>query len=154
MVERIHLLQSLAATPTQLIKALEKPGLIRATAPGEWSPEEILAHLVDVEGRYLARLRRVSLEQDPRLVPIRPDEAAYDRQVEREVLLRQYAAARAETLNFVKELAPADWKRTAIHPSWGKVTLQILVQNLIEHDREHIIQIIGYLAQASEGEQQ
>lgn len=154
MVERIHLLQSLAATPIQLVKALEEPDLSRVTATGEWSPEEILAHLIDVEGRYLARLRRVSLEQDPRLVPIRPDEATYNHQVEREELLRQFEAARVETLNFVKDLAPADWMRTAIHPSWGKVTLQILVQNLIEHDREHIIQIIGYLAQASEGEQQ
>ncbi|MEJ2597629.1 MAG: DinB family protein [Anaerolineales bacterium] len=154
MVECIHLLQFLAATPSQLVKALEKQGLSRVTTTGEWSPEEILAHLIDVEGCYLARLRRVSLEQDPRLALIRPDEATYDRQVNREELLRHFAAARAETLNFVIGLTPADWKRTAIHPSWGKVSLQILVQNLIEHDREHINQITGYLALSSEGEQQ
>ena len=81
MVEHIHLLQSLAATPTQLSRALEQPGLSRVAATGEWSPEEILAHLIDVEGRYLSRLRRVSLEQEPRLALIQPDESAHDHTV-------------------------------------------------------------------------
>jgi uncharacterized damage-inducible protein DinB len=154
MVERILLLQSLAATPIQLAKALEKKGDGWEATSGEWSPEQVLAHLIDVEVRYLGRLHRVSLEQDPRLALIQPDESAHDLQAGRDGLLRRFEAARAETLDFVKELAPAVWQRTAIHPTWGRVTFQTLVQNLIEHDRQHLIQIIEYLASAPRREQQ
>jgi uncharacterized damage-inducible protein DinB len=151
MVKHIHLLQLLAATPSQLAKALEQASDGREAAPGEWSPAEVLAHLIDVEGRYRRRLRRVLLEQDPLLDPIQPNESAHDRQAGRDELLLRFSMAREATLDFVKELPPADWGLTAIHPTWGRVSFQTLVQNLIEHDREHLIQVIECLASASRG---
>jgi uncharacterized damage-inducible protein DinB len=57
-------------------------------------------------------------------------------------LLLQFKECRAETITFLKTLSPGQWQRPAIHEHTGKTTLRFLVQLLIEHDIEHMNQIV------------
>lgn len=143
MSKRIVLLQALAATPADLRRLLASltPAGTSEAAPGTWSPTEVLQHLLDVESRYRARLQRIVTEDHPHVPSILPPEEGYPANEELQVLLEAFARAREETLAFLKGLSAGEWQRRATHPTWGELTLRFFVQNLVEHDTEHLNQL-------------
>jgi hypothetical protein len=44
-------------------------------------------------------------------------------------------------LAFLSGLAPEDWERPAVHETMGPTTLALQVQNVINHDLEHLAQL-------------
>lgn len=146
MSKRIVLLQALAATPAdlqRLLQGIEATAVSHRPAPDQWSIGDVLSHLVDVEQRYLIRLRRVIEEERPLLDNIHPNQAGQDSGADAAVLLRRFRQARADTLSFLRDRTPGQWQRPAVHPSWGETTFRFLVQNLVEHDTEHLNQLVS-----------
>lgn len=148
MTKRIVLMQALASTPEELASILSDWDEREAypLSARAWSPRQVLAHFIDVEKRYLARLERVVAENRPAVERIDPDESAFDPQISTQVLLDQFRAARSRTLAFLKERSPEDWNRPALFESQGETDFQLLVQRLVDHDREHCNQITSWLA--------
>jgi uncharacterized damage-inducible protein DinB len=150
MTKRIVLLQALASTPRKLARMLT--GVNESTprqrpVPDQWSITDVLNHLVNVEERYLDRLQRVVQEERPLLPAILPDEAASYPQATLDELMTRFENARAETLAFFKELSPEDWQRPAIHERKGETCFLFLVKVLVDHDIEHLNQIVEMLQQ-------
>lgn len=143
MSKRIVLLQALAATPADLQRLMGSfsPAGARHASPGSWSPVEVVSHLLDVEERYRARLQRIVTEEQPSVPEIVPPEGGYPVTEELPELLEAFAGARAETLAFLKGLSAGEWQRRATHATWGELTLRFFVQNLVEHDTEHLNQL-------------
>lgn len=144
MSKRIVLLQALASTSADLrlmLKRVDNAAAALPPAPVQWSITQLLAHFLDVEERYLARLQRVIAEDNPFLPTIHPDETAHTT-TRCADLLAQFETARGRTVAFLKELPPGNWQRPAIHETLGATRLRYLVQMLVDHDTQHLNQLI------------
>jgi uncharacterized damage-inducible protein DinB len=145
MTKRVILLQALAATTKDLARMLPRTDetfLHRRPTSDQWSIADVLNHLIDVEVRYLRRLQGVVQEDHPLLPAILPDETAHDVQARRDELLARFSRARSETLAFLEGISLGDWQRSAVHETWGEIRFRFLVQHLVDHDTEHLNQII------------
>lgn len=140
MSKRIILLQALAASLSHLkllLQGIDDNVFSHRATSQDWSVADVLNHLVMVEAQYLHRLQRVLAEERPFLPAIFPDESSHNRHVS----LAEFAAARQKTLAFLQDVADEGWGRTAVHETQGEVTLQFLVQYLVDHDSQHLNQI-------------
>lgn len=145
MTKRVILLQALAATTKDLARMLSKTDetlLQQRPTSDQWSIADVLNHLIDVEVRYLRRLQGVVQEDRPLLPAILPDETAHDAHARRDELLARFSRARAEMLTFLEGISLGDWQRSAVHETRGEIRFRFLVQHLVDHDTEHLNQII------------
>jgi hypothetical protein len=55
--------------------------------------------------------------------------------------LSDFRAGRERLLAFLSGLAPEAWDRPAVHETLGATTLALQVQNIINHDLEHLVQL-------------
>lgn len=117
-----------------------------ATPAGTWQSIDVINHLAFVETPYLKRLKRVIEEDEPQVTYIHPDLLEGEAQ-SMGSMLQLFDGVRGETVEYLKELPAGAWQRTAIHETWGRVTLTQLVSALIEHDQEHLNQIKALLEQ-------
>ena len=140
----------LAETPERLVVLtadLEPHKLRTAPGPGEWSANDVLAHLrscADVWGDCIGRIVR---EDRPTLRAINPrawiKKTDY-RELEFQPSLSAFATQRAALLAFLDKLSAADWSRTATVVGAGaplERTVFGYAQRLARHERPHIKQI-------------
>lgn len=144
MTKYITLLQALASAPgnvAQQLKDVDEVLARQSPVTADWSIADTLSHLIDVEDRYRARLRRMVQEERPVLPAIWPDEQFDYPQCNLEELIDRFQTTRLETLAFLKACSPQDWQRAAIHETFGETDFQFLVQNLVNHDTVHLNQL-------------
>lgn len=145
MTKRIVLLQALASTTNDLalmLRGVDADDGARRPADDAWSMADVVNHLVDVEERYRRRFRRLLEEEKPWLPYMHPDERAHDPQAPLSTLLARFKEERAQTMALLKEIGPGDWQRRTVHETKGDVTLRFLVQYLVDHDIQHLNQIV------------
>ena len=145
-----QVLDLLAETPPRLeaLTAGLAPAQLRA-APndGEWSANDVLAHLracADVWGSCIAA---IIAEERPTLRAINPrtwiTQTDY-RELEFQPSLHAFAAQRAELLAVLEPLPPEAWSRAATVTGAGKAlerTVLSYARWLAEHERPHVKQI-------------
>jgi hypothetical protein len=138
-----------------MLRGLAMTDIHRPAQAGEWSPHQVLAHLLDVERRVnLPRLQRI-LDQDcPPLEPF--DQLAwmaehYHPQEKMETLLLEFARARAECLALLEALPAQAWNREGCHPELGSHTLQWWLERAVAHTAGHIRQMAQAALQESPG---
>jgi uncharacterized damage-inducible protein DinB len=136
-----ELLDMLAVTPTQLKDAAQLAG---APPTGEWSAAEVLAHMAAAEQLWLERLNAMLRERDARLGP--PRQQVTDLQARLmgqpvEENLAAYNALRGETISMMMGLSLTDWTKTATHHSRGEMRIDELVEDMVDHDSEHLAQL-------------
>lgn len=144
MSKRAILLKALRSTPADLAAMLKRIGeedARRRPTPDQWSLSDVMNHLIYVEGKYLARLKRVVDEECPHVPVIEPDESVHVLQIPPRQLLAHFEQARSATLEFLENLSMGQWQRPAVHPDLGQTTLRYLVQYLVDHDTEHLSQM-------------
>jgi hypothetical protein len=124
-------------TPAQLHVA---PGL------GEWSANDVLAHLrccADVWGGYI---RTILAEDGPTIRAVSPRgwiERTNYRELAFSASLEAFVAQRSELLALLQPLMPSGWSRAATVKRSGKVdTLTVLsyAERLADHERHHFEQ--------------
>jgi len=147
--ERRRHLETLAATPARLKSALQgvprKLQLWRP-APGKWSILEIVCHLRDMEREaYLARYRRILAEDDPRLPDVDGDVIALERDYRSGTLaaaLKDWRAARKESLRLLKGVKASAWQRIGTHETAGRLSMDdLLRRHAVGNDEAHLAQI-------------
>jgi uncharacterized damage-inducible protein DinB len=140
----------LAETPPRiaaLTAGLSLAQLRAAPNDGEWSANDVLAHLrscADVWGNSV----RVIIGQDtPTIRAVNPrtwiDKTDYLEQ-EFQPLLHAFAAQRTELLAVLEPLAPEEWSRAATVTGAGKPLLRTVLSYaewLATHERPHVKQI-------------
>ena len=141
MSKRIVLLQALASTANDLRRIIQG-----ATSPSpmtsEWSLSDVLNHFIYVEEQYLLRLQQVINQEKPTLPTIQPDPTQHNLETPLPQLLSLFTEAREKTIHYLQSLPIAAWQRQAIHQTRGETTLRFLVQQLVDHDTEHLNQCI------------
>jgi hypothetical protein len=111
---------------------------------GQWSILEIVSHLADEEEadfRVRVRLTLEDPEQD--WPPIDPEGWARDRRYNERDLSAEFdrfAAARADSLAWLRSLKDPDWRRFREHPH-GRLSAGDLMASWAAHDALHLRQI-------------
>lgn len=113
--------------------------------PNEWSPIQVLCHLLESERQVQRpRLERILAQDNPFLVspppPAGPSEA-YPCAEDGLIVAHSFAAERAITLNWLEKLPPEAWNRPARHSIFGLTTLLEMAHFTAQHDRLHINQL-------------
>ena len=118
-----------------------------APSPGEWSLNDVLAHLracSDVWGDYIMK---IIAEDRPTWRGINPRawiKKTNYRELEFQPSLRPFANQRTVLLKVLEQLAPKEWSRTATVTGAGKPlvrTVHTYAQWLARHERPHLKQI-------------
>jgi hypothetical protein len=146
----------LAASGTTI--AAEMAGLGPAAgwrpAPGEWSANECVGHLIEAERRgFAGRIRRIVDAAHGDHPDLPPDletwdppavaEARRDHLRESRELVDEFLALREDGVALVHTLAPADLPRSGLHPHVGLLRVDELLGEWIHHDRNHIRQLLA-----------
>ena len=145
-----QVLSLLSQTPSRLgalSNGLTPAQFRTAPAPGEWSANDVLAHLrscADVWGGCIATIlaedRPTLRAIDPRTYMLQTDYPDLDFGPS----LRAFAAQRAELLAVLERLPPASWSRAATVTGAGKVlekTVLSYAERLVRHERPHVRQV-------------
>jgi hypothetical protein len=108
-------------------------------APGEWTPTEIVRHLIAVEEDvWHVRLRQLETEEHPRWRWVEPGQWLGDAGAGLDDVLARHAAVRASTLSMLEALGPDGWSRTGTHDTFGVLDVAGLMTVAADHDDEHL----------------
>ena len=150
--------QTVVLTPAEIVRLVRAStdaaaGEVRALgdgartrpAPGEWSANEVLGHLIEADRRGFVGRARAALDADRPMFQEwdQPAVAAarHDDERDPEELVREFLAAREDDLALVGSLDPATFERAGIHPVVGELTVGNILHEWVHHDREHVAQM-------------
>ena len=106
------------------------------------SPIEQLCHVRDIEIEgYQLRFQRTLREDDPLLTALDTDALARDREYHKQDaarVLAEFRAARAKTLQMLRDLSAQQLARKAEFEGYGQTTLKGLIHYLCSHDQQHL----------------
>ncbi len=138
-----ELIDLLAETPRRLTALLGGVD----TSPPETTARltRVVAHLAAAEALMRERIRRMVAQETPyfRAVDLASLAEAVPTLAE---AVQRLGHERGETLTTLMTLSLKDWERTAIHETLGEITVEDLVEQLVEHDRAHLEQVERILA--------
>ena len=132
------LVVALAGFPERLDTAA-RSAADRPTPDGEWTPEQVVRHLIAVEtGVHQARLRDLATVAEPRWDWTEPGPWSDEPELGLGGVLARFAAHRATTLATIVALDEAGWARSGEHATFGTLDVAGLLRNAVDHDEEHL----------------
>lgn len=138
------LLTRMEQFPTRVTRLVENESLDalrRAGTNGSWGAVEILAFLRDLEYTVTNQVDQILDEDVPQLVEIDQDLVAIERDYHAQNpfdSVDDFRSARSQLVKQLRQLPPADWQRTAHHPTLGTVTLLDLIEHHDERDNDQL----------------
>jgi hypothetical protein len=135
---RRALIQRFAAFPERIASAARTVDGTPSPA-GEWTPEEVIRHLIAVEtGVHQSRLLELALNDDPHWSWVEPRPWSAEPDLDLDGVLERFAAMRAATVANVAALDADGWERTGTHATFGPLDVGGLLGIAIDHDEEHL----------------
>lgn len=136
------------------IAAIDPAVLARQPEPGEWSALQCLQHVLATEGQVFPPRIRACLA-GAAFDPFDPDETAAAEPPVGTLaapgapeLAARLVGLRAESLAVLDVLRASDLGAVGIHPRFGPVTLEQLLNTWAAHDTMHIVQAERAVMQA------
>lgn len=137
----------LSSVPRRIAGTIEglSPAELRSAPDGEWSIMEVLAHLRASDDILAYRIYCMLARDEPSLPAY--DErrwaevAGYTQTADPRGLLNVYVGRRAELVNLLRRISPAEWQRAGTHEDHGRITIAGVATYLVEHEEEHCQQI-------------
>ena len=135
---RADLRRRLAGVPRRLAVAT-RGAADRPVPAGEWTPADVVRHLIAVEEEvWHSRLRQLAAEDRPRWPWTEPDRWLGAADASLDDLLIVYADRRGITIAILGGLDDAGWARTGEHATFGVLDVAALMTKAIDHDEEHL----------------
>ena len=142
MTARLDLARQLASIPRVLGAAARSAP---HPPPGEWSAREVVCHLIAVEEEAwharLDSLREATGEPSWTWTEPGPWDGRGSETLETALLA--FGTRRAATIERLTRLDSAGWRRTGLHPTFGRQDVAAVMQTALDHDREHIASLRG-----------
>jgi uncharacterized damage-inducible protein DinB len=142
-----ELLDIVVQGPTQLKAAAEAAG---EPPVGEWSAAQVLAHMAATEQIWLERLNQMLREKEPRL---RPGGSGKGAEIQEQLMtgtvddnLNAFNTTRGEIVSLLMGLSLRDWERTGIHDTRGELSIADVVEDIVDHDADHVAQLVSLSA--------
>ena len=143
------ILAELASLPVEfdrlVLRPYDRDTLVQPAADGGWGVVEILPHLRDWEAIYYERARAIAYEENPRLMAQDDSLWAIERDYRSQdpaETLAELGEMRERLVAMLSELPPDAWDRTGEHSAFGRISLRWLMNQLCDHDREHLDQAL------------
>ncbi len=144
-------LENTPAVLQNLIGSLSEKWTSNSQGPKNWSPFDIIGHLIHGEKTdWIPRMDIIlSGKQDSVFEPF-DRFAQFENSKGRTLadLLEEFASLRQNNLSYLRsvKLSADDLLLEAIHPDFGKVTLSELLASWVVHDLNHIAQVCSAMA--------
>lgn len=145
--QRKRFIDQIAAAPERLREAvagLSQEQLDTPYRPGGWTARQVAHHIPDSHVNAYVRFKLALTETEPALRTYEesewaklPDTAA----TPVEVSLQLLDALHRRWVTLLRSLSEKDFARTARHPSWGLVTVDLLLAQYAWHGRHHVAHI-------------
>ena len=123
-----------------LVRAAPADFLERRPAPDEWSPREVLGHLLYVE--RLLRDRVAAIVADAQDTPM-PKGAPAPPAAAPSTSLADWRRERGETLAWLPTLGQAQLERASMSPRFGRITAREQIDEWAYHDLDHLRQLLA-----------
>lgn len=141
------LLSAFPSVLTGIITHLPTRALSLSDGPGRWTPQQVLAHLLQIEeASWIPRIDHLLRGLDGPLPLVQPDRHL-DRYASRDTheLLEAFSFQRQASLQAwdARQVGVEDWRRCARHPEAGTVTLGNIIGTWAMHDLDHLVQILA-----------
>lgn len=144
------LLKASATTVVAELVALGAGGGWRP-APGEWSANECVGHLIEAERRgFAGRIRRILATDRPDIPadletwdPPAVAKARRDHLRRAAELAVEFADLRRDGVALVRGLSADDLTRVGLHPDVGELRVDELLGEWVHHDRNHVRQMLA-----------
>ena len=108
---------------------------------GDWSARENLAHLARHHAVFLDRLERLLAEDRPQLGRYRAEEDSKWPEWSRlplDAIVERLRSLRRRLVERVGSLTPAQLARTALHPTFGEMSLPEWLDFFLLHEAHHL----------------
>jgi hypothetical protein len=139
-------IDALARAPQIIVPLVREMPLAlrkRRPAPGRWSAHEHACHLAVVHAIFLQRLEHMLSHPQPIITPYNPgtqdDEDLLRLDLDKS--LAQFATDRAQLVERLRQLLPADWERLAEHGEYSHYSVFIMFRHMALHDFLHAYRI-------------
>ena len=134
---RAELTQRLEAIPARLAQAAG--GASGPIPEGEWSPADVIRHLIAVEEEvWHVRLHQLENEHRPHWPWHEPDRWQGSPDADLAELIEVYRDRRRATIETLDRLGEHGWQREGVHATFGVLDVAGLMTKAIDHDEEHI----------------
>ena len=159
----------MSSEPAFLLKALSEAGgeLQRTLADAEFLdplsiPEgedacllQVAVHLRECERHFLSRLEAMLTSRRPNVpafdIGALPELADCRRQ-HLEGTLQQFSRLRRSSTYLLWELGDREWRKDAVHPYQGRITVADVAREMHEHDLERLWQVNRLVSKLAEAE--
>jgi hypothetical protein len=132
---RDRLLDRSAAYPERVASAARAASPI----PGEWTPEQVVRHLIAVETVvHQARLVDIAVHDRPLWSWTEPGPWLGEPDLDLDGVLARFAELRAVTVARIRALDEDGWRRAGTHATYGKLDVAGLLRLAIDHDEDHL----------------
>jgi len=141
------LISALATSPgviIPLIREVPPQILKRRPSPAKWSAYEHAIHLSQSDVSFRARLDLILSTPEPFIKSIEnsaEDEAGAMLHIDLDESLDRYVRERAALVVRLKELAPDEWQKTAVHEAFDHYSVFIMFRHLLNHEMLHAYRI-------------
>ena len=162
--ERLARLRRTADDLARAIQGQPEAMLSRRPDPTNWSANDVICHLRDIEELCILRFHMMLAMDDPKVFvvgapprdpeawgiggevpfPLDPDRWVEERQYARndaKAALAAFRRRRAEVLAFLRGLSREQWQRGSLHPTHGRVTFAEWTAGMAGHDENHLAQL-------------
>lgn len=113
----------------------------------EWSPFEVLHHLLDTERLVFPPRIRAFLAGSATIENVDQNDVQWDMERTASAIVGELASLRNGTLALIATLTPYDLDREAVHSAYGRLTLAQMLHYYPAHDLTHLVQIERALIQ-------
>jgi hypothetical protein len=149
-------IDALASTPAviiDLVESLDTDVAHRRADADDWSTAEIVGHIRAAATIWHTRLL-LALVDDGVAVPDVDERALQELQasggLELGAQVTAFALARTELTGILRSLSDAEWSRSCLHQTGGRMTIVAMCSTLESHEREHLEQLRSAAARAAQ----
>jgi hypothetical protein len=136
--DRAALVDRFASFPDRLAEAA-RAAAGRPVPAGEWTPAEVVRHLMAVEGEvWLSRLATLAASGEPHWSWVEPGPLPGFENASMDDVLGLFGRLRASTVDFLGMFDDAAWARTGVHATFGRLDVAGLLRLAVDHDEEHL----------------
>ncbi|MDQ6675902.1 MAG: DinB family protein [Acidobacteriota bacterium] len=138
----MDVIQTTPESLRELVNTIGPAGWDQTYAPGKWTARQIVCHLADCEIAFGFRLRQAIAEEHHVIQPF--DQSAWAApyaNFDVQAALNAFIALRQWNLIFAGSLSPEQLRKPLTHPERGEMALQVILDTMGGHDRNHMAQL-------------
>ncbi len=145
----LHALHMGPRVVERLLRVFPTDRLDERIESDRFTAREVIAHLADYEQTVLDRIRVANIRPGDKVPAYDPDSRCDEhRFAEKEAFheAEVYESRREMTLDYLRDMTPADWRKTFVNSVGEEVGVDAFLVLVLSHDLEHIEQLSSYLA--------